>query len=126
MKKKKSVLLLLSAIIGALYLAYSIFYWADANTGNPDIVTEIGAGLATALVFPHLICTGLAVLFNIIGWAMNHRGFSLAGAILYAVAMIMFPMYFMFVLVEVVLSFVGFARLKKINETNAAVESKTE
>lgn len=50
----------------------------------------------------------------------------MAGAILYAVAMILFPPYFMFVLLEVIFSFIGFARLKKINEANAALESKTE
>lgn len=104
----------------------SISYWTGANTGNTDTATAIGAGIATALVFPHLICAGLAVIFNILGWAMNHRGFALAGAILYAVAMILFPPYFMFVLLEVIFSFIGFARLKKINEANAALESKTE
>lgn len=126
MKKKRSILLLLSAIIGVLYIAYSISYWTGANTGNTGTATVIGAGLATALVFPHLICAGLAVIFNILGWTMNHRGFALTGAILYAVSMLLFPLYFMFVLLEVILSFVGFARLKKINEANSALESKVE
>lgn len=126
MKKKRSILLLLSAIIGVLYIAYSISYWTGANTGNTSTTTVIGAGLATALVFPHLICAGLAVIFNILGWTMNHRGFALTGAILYAVSMLLFPFYFMFVLLEAILSFVGFARLKKINEANSALESKVE
>lgn len=122
-KKKRSKMLLASAIIGVLYMLYSVFYWTGANTGNSDTATAIGAGIATALVMPHLICAGLAVIFNILGWAMNHRGFALTGGILYAVAMVLFPMYFMFVVLEVIFSFIGFAKLKKINaENNKAAE----
>ena len=45
--------------------------------------------------------------------AMCKRGFALTGAILYAVSMVLFPMYFFFVIVQMILSFVGFAKLKK-------------
>ena len=122
-KKKKSVLLLISAIIGVLYILYSISYWTGANGGAADSAEAVGVGIATALVFPHLICTGIAVVFNILGWAMSHRGFALTGGILYAVAMLLFPMYFMFVVAETVLSFVGFARLKKLNAAAPLTES---
>ena len=44
---------------------------------------------------------------------MKKRGFALVGAILYAVAMVLFIPYFMFVIVQMILSFVGFANLKK-------------
>lgn len=121
-KKKKSVLLLISAIIGVLYIVYSIIYWGGTNTGTADTAEALGAGIATAIVFPHLICAGLAVIFNILGWAMNHRGFALTGAILYAVSMILFPLYFMFVIIEMILSFIGFARLKKLNVPEVTVE----
>lgn len=115
MNKKRSVLLLISAIIGVAYMAYSIWYWGGSNLNITSDIEAVGTGLATALVFPHLLCTGLAVIFNILGWVMNHRGFALTGGILYAVAMVLFPMYFMFTLIEMILSFVGFARLKKLN-----------
>lgn len=114
-KKKKSVALLISAILGILYAVYSIFYWGGASSGSTSAAYAIGAGIATALVMPHLVCAVLAAIFNTLGWAMNHRAFALTGAILYAVAMVLFPMYFMFVIVQMILSFVGFARLKKLN-----------
>lgn len=120
MKKKKSVLLLISAVLGVLYILYSISYWTGANTGSTDAATALGAGIATALVFPHLIRAGVAVIFNILGWSMSHRGFALTGAILYAVSMILFPLYFMFTLFQMILSFVGFARLKKLNSVPKA------
>ncbi len=113
-KKKKSALLLVAAILGVIYAIYSISYWFGANTGTTEAAEAIGAGIATALVMPHVICTILAALFNVLGWAMSHRGFALTGGILYAVAALMFPLYALFVIVQAVLSFIGFARLKKI------------
>ena len=72
-----------------------------------------GAAIATALVTPHMICTVLAVIFNGLGLFMNKRGFALTGAILYAVAIVMFIPYFMFIIIQMILSFVGFAKMKK-------------
>lgn len=114
-KKKKSAALLVSAILGILYAIYSIFYWGGASSGSTSAAYAIGAGIATALVMPHLICAVLAAIFNTLGWAMNNRAFALTGAILYAAAMALFPMYFMFVIIQMILSFVGFAQLKKLN-----------
>ena len=113
--KKKSglnILLLISFIIGCAYLLYSLVYWASA-TGSVSGWEQIGAGIATALVMPHLICTVLAVIFNALGLFMNKRGFALTGAILYSVALFLFPLYFMFVIVEMILSYIGFAQMPK-------------
>lgn len=112
-KKKMNKLLLISFIIGAAYLIYSIFYWSGALTGAENDTELIGSGLATALVMPHLIASAVAVLFNAIGLFMRKRGFALAGAILYTVAMLLFPMYFMFVIIETILSYIGYAKMKK-------------
>ena len=60
-----------------------------------------------------MICTVLATIFNGLGLFMKKRGFALVGSILYAVAMVLFIPYFMFVIVQMILSFVGFAKLKK-------------
>lgn len=112
-KKKLSKLLLISFFIGVAYLIYSIFYWTGAAGSGVDAAEQVGSGIATAIVMPHLICTALAVLFNGLGLFMRKRGFALAGAILYTVALALFPMYFMFVVIEMVLSYIGFAKMKK-------------
>lgn len=114
-KKKKSALLLISAILGVLYAIYLVVYFAGAASGANGTAEAIGAGIATALVMPHMICAVLAAIFNVLGWAMSSRGFALTGAILYAVAAVLFPIYAMFVLIQMILSFIGFARLKKLN-----------
>lgn len=62
---------------------------------------------------PHLIFTVLAVLFNALGLFLRKRGFALTGGILYTVALVLFPVYFMFVIVQAVLSYIGYAKLPK-------------
>lgn len=114
-KKKKSVLLLISAILGILYAIYIVVYFMGAGSSTNGAAEAIGAGIATMIVMPHMICAVLAAIFNTLGWAMSSRGFSLTGAILYAVAAVLFPIYAMFVIIQMILSFIGFARLKKLN-----------
>lgn len=116
---KRSKCLLVSGILGVIYSVYLISYFVGQNSAQSDVASAIGVGIATILVMPHMICTILATIFNVLGWAMNKRGFALTGAILYAVAMVVFPMYFFFVIVQMILSFVGFAKLKKIIAKNS-------
>lgn len=111
-KRKKSILLLISAILGVLYAVYIVSYFASNTVNQTDAAASVGAGLAAAIVTPHMVCAALAAIFNVLGWAMNKRGFALTGAILYAVALALFPVYFMFVIIQMLLSFVGFARMK--------------
>lgn len=113
--QKKSVLLLISAILGVLYAIYIVVYFAGAGAGAKSAAEAVGIGIASALVMPHMICAILAAIFNVLGWALSKRGFALTGAILYAVAAVLFPIYALFVLVQMILSFIGFAKLKKAN-----------
>ena len=113
MKQKLSKCLLIAFILGVAYLIYSIFYWTGAVSGSASTAEQVGAGLAPAIVMPHLIFTALAVIFNALGLFMRKRGFALTGAILYTVALVLFPVYFMFVIIEMILSYIGFAKMKK-------------
>ena len=81
--------------------------------GGQNKVEEAGAVIAGTLVAPHAVCAGVAAIFNALAWALSSRPFALTSGILYAVSMVLFPMYFMFVIIQTVLSFVGFARLPK-------------
>mgnify|MGYP006920849639 CR=1 FL=1 len=110
--KKYNKCLLVSFILGAIYAIYLIAYFSGA-IGGSDGAEQVGAALATALVTPHMICVILAVIFNGLGVFMNKRGFALTGGILYAVAMVIFIPYFFFVIAQMILSFVGFAKMKK-------------
>jgi len=118
MMKKRSIALLISAIIGLIYGVYLVTYFAGLFDSSASTSETLGAGLATALVFPHMLSLWLAVLFNIIGWAINGRGFALTAGILYSVSALVFFIYAAFVVPSIIFSFVGFARLQKIIEHN--------
>lgn len=109
---KKNKLLLASWILGALYFVFLVTYFMGA-TSNGDGMEQAGAVIATAIVMPHMVAVGLATLFNILGWAQNRRSFALTGGILYSVSIVLFPIYFMFVIIQVILSFWGYSKLKK-------------
>lgn len=111
--QKLNLLLLISFVIGAIYMIYSLVYWTSTAGAGASTAEQIGSGIATVLVMPHLAFTFLAVLFNALGLFLKKRGFALTGAILYCVAIVMFPVYFMFVVIEAILSFIGFAKMKK-------------
>lgn len=113
MKKKGKVLLLIALIIGAIYLIYSFSYWGGATSSAGSDAETVGAGLATMLVMPHLVMTGLAVVFNALAFFMYSKPFALVAGILYSVALVLFPMYFMFVLIEMILCYVAFAKMPK-------------
>ena len=124
-KKKKSLPLLISWILARELAALAPMQQLMRRMRqSADAAQALGAGIATAMVTPHMIFVFLAVIFNILGWAGNIRWSALCGAILYAVALALFLPYFMFVVVEMILSFVGFAKMKKspapVPEQNAS------
>ena len=107
-------------------------YFLDAILG---FVPSVGDSLTSLAALPSIYVSlfkvksvplTLAVIFNILGWAMNKRGFALTGAILYTVALVLMPLYFMFVIIQMILSYVGFAKLKTIIAANTAQTANTQ
>lgn len=113
---KRSKLLLVSGIIGTLYVIYLFSYFIGINSNASGASEEVGYALATVLVTPHMVIAGIAVIFNWLGFALKARWAALVSAILYAVAILVFIMYFWGVLVEMILCFVAFGKMKKTNE----------
>lgn len=103
--------LLVSFVLGAAYTIYLISYFTGAIGGSSG-AEQAGASIATAIVAPHMICVLIATIFNGLGLFKNKRGFGLVGAILYAVSMVLFFPYFFFVIIQMILSFVGYAKMK--------------
>ena len=111
-KKKRSTILLISGILGVIYSIYLVAYFTGA-VGSTSGAEQIGVAIATTIIMPHMVGTVLATIFNVVGWAMNMKWFALVGATLYAVACVLFPLYFFFVIIQMILSFVGFGILNK-------------
>ena len=110
--KDKNKLLLVSLIIGVLYVIYSAVYWTGANDGGSS-AQAAGAAMATMLVMPHLAMTVLAVIFNAVAFFTNKASFALVAAILYTIALVLFIGYFMFVVAEMVLCYVAYGKMHK-------------
>jgi len=121
MKVKRSKILLVSAILGLLYSIYIISYFSNGIFGSKGSTEVLGAAIATAVVTPHIILVVLATIFNWIAYFSNKRGFALTGGILYAVGGAIFIMYIIFVIPSMILSFVGYTKLKKIIEINNSI-----
>ena len=115
MMRGKNKFLFISFLLGFAYSLYLLLYFTGA-IGSSEGANQAGAALATAIVMPHMVLTVLATIFNGLGCFLEKRGFALTGAILYAVAMVLMPIYFMFVVLQMILSFIGFAKLKNGNE----------
>lgn len=112
-----------AALLGVAYSIYSVVYWAGvagASVSTQDSAEAIGAGIATALVFPHMLVTVLATIFAVIGFFIRKTGLILTGAILFSVAALLFLLYAVFLIPSIVLGFVGYANQKKINRSRAA------
>lgn len=120
---KKNKLVLISALLGTAYMIYIVFYFFDA-IANTEGVEQVGAALAAALVGPHMFLLILAVLFNWIGYFTKASWAVLVGGILYSVSGLLFLLYVIFELPSIVLSFIGYSKVKKANqlESKLAVE----
>ncbi len=112
-KSKVALLALIALILGVVYAGYVNYYFFVATPTDSDSAEAIGGMIAGALVLPHIVVTCVAVLMNALGFFMYHRGFVLAGAILYVVAIALMPIYFMFTTVQGILLFIAFAKMKK-------------
>lgn len=113
---KRSKLLLISGIIGTVYLVYLISYFSDAISASEGM-EALGTGIAAALVTPHMVCVGIAAIFNWLGWAMKARWAALVAGIMYAVSIVCMFMYAAFVVVEMIFCFVAFAKMKQSKKT---------
>jgi len=125
-KKKRSVALIISAILGVAYSVYIISYFSKAMLGSGSTAEAIGGALATALVTPHMVCAVVGAIFNVIAAIGNKRAFALVGAILYCVGALVFLLYAAFLVPSIILSFVRYARLKKINKENSLQSAPIE
>lgn len=86
---------------------------SQAATTAEEVGVQLGTMIGAALLIPQMIATGIAVILNGVGWGIRSRGFALTGAIVYCVAAVLMIINAPFLLPSIVLSFVGYARMRK-------------
>lgn len=105
--------MLVSSVLSTIYLIYIVTYFFNLMSSSSNGTEAVGAGLASFIVAPHIFIVLLGVIFNWIGWGMNKRWAALVAGILYSVSIFFMILYAIFVIVQVVLCFVGYAKMKK-------------
>lgn len=114
---RRSKLLLLSAIIGTLLFGYTISYMSGSMDNASTSSEVVGTGIAWLAVTPHVAFAGIALVFNWVGWLFKANWAALTAGILYAVAIVAFPLWFYDSLVQMVLCFIAFGITNKRNKT---------
>ena len=122
-KKASNILALISLVITAMYLLFLISYisstyaeaTADIQTWE-GLGTAIGTAIGIQLAAPHMVIVFIAFIFNIVT-AITRKGWAaLTSGILYAVSMLLMPVWLVFVTAQTVLCFVQFAKIRKAAE----------
>lgn len=119
----KSKALIISAILGTVYSLYLIVHFSGTMSGDVSDTEAIGGAIATMLVTPHIIVVVLSTIFNILAVALKKMGFALTSGILYSVAGVLMIMYLPFVIPMIILSFIGYSKMKKVKSTELNIEN---
>ncbi len=114
MFKFRSKVLFVSAVLASLYFMYLVSYFVGGTVNASSAEDMIGTGLATAIIAPHAFFVFLAAIFNWIGFALNKRWAAITCGVLYSVVAFVFLIYAIFVIPSIILSFVGVAKVSKI------------
>ncbi len=111
---KHSVCLFFAFLLGFVYLVFLLYITYVNTTLSATIEESVGAAIGLvigqALIWPHMVSTLLAVIFSGFAFARKSRAFAMTGAVFYTLALVFHPEYFMFVILEALLCFIGFIR----------------
>lgn len=121
---KRSKLLLAAWIISVLYLIYVVVVCVGFFDEAESIYTQIGGAIASALIAPHLIFVAVAAIFNGIGWGINRRWGALTAGILYAVSILLMPIFILNVLLQTIFCFVSYACMPTNQEISRVQAAK--
>lgn len=114
---KRSKILLVAVIIGILMLVFTWSYICDTFGGlasETESASVIGKSIGMVLVLPHQVLATLACLFATIGWISNRRWTALVAGILYSVALLAMVAWFYFVVIQLILCYVAYARMPRL------------
>lgn len=115
---RRSKILLVAVIIGVISLAYTWSYIYNSVDGlfmeSSYSARSLGTSIAVMLVLPHQVLATLGLLFSIIGYAANRRWGALVAGILYSVALVAMPAWFYFVVLQLILCYVAYAKMPRM------------
>lgn len=113
MSKKRSVFLLLSAIVAILVLIYLYGYIADTMGAARGSASSIGVALGATITAPFRVAVGIGAAFAAVGWLFALAWAGLVAGIVFCVSMALLPAWLLFSVLPAALAFIGYARMRK-------------
>ena len=96
MVEAKKAKLGVSCVAGAAYVAWVLCYVVKSGG-------EMWGGIATWVVWPHIICAALAALFGAAGMLRKQSRLLLYAAAMYGIAAVLFPPFHVFLILPLLL-----------------------
>ena len=114
---KKNKFLLVSEIFGSLYLFFLIYKFLINILNFQNFTKTLISIILIILIVPHILLVILGLIFNAIAFASNLKWSALVSGIFYSLAILVMPLYFIFLLPSLILCFYSFSKMNKtINE----------
>lgn len=73
----------------------------------------LGTQIGASIVMPSIICCGVGVLLNAIGYRKNNKTITLISAILYLLSLILMPTYGFASIPSMILQFIAYSKMKQ-------------
>lgn len=109
----KNVALLISLVFGVLHMIYLIFSLYEKLLSAQGSQEVIRVQTITLLIMPCLIIFILAVVFNALGFFLNHYTFTITAIVLYILTGIVYVGMIPYVCVETMFSLLALRNLKR-------------
>lgn len=106
------VLLTIAGAMTAFYIFSTVPEVFHLNVTAGDVFEQIGTGIGTAIVTPHFYLVFIAFLSNIVSVICLKKGVVLFTGIMYIVSGAIFFIYAPFVIIQALLCFGAYARIK--------------
>lgn len=112
----RSRLLLAAGIIATMALAYVLWYLftsADSALQSDDAAYGLGTIIAVRLALPFAVASAVGTMFTWLAYFLNKRALALAAGILFSVAIILMLPWFFMDIVQMILCYVAYARMRR-------------
>lgn len=102
---KRSILVLIAAVLGAAYSVYLIVYFLGIKSSDNmnGALGEIAYAIVLRAVTPHIVCVVLATIASAAAWYMRNVIVTGVAALLFLSSILMFSTYWLFVMPSLLL-----------------------
>ncbi len=121
MQKNEKTLLLISAIVGSIYIFIMVLYVAIllAETGFFKVLFGI---LAAGMILPILVLITIGVTFTWVAYAIKEKWALIVSIIIFAISIFFSFLYFYVSIICLVLNIIVYFRISKNEKTALATE----